>query len=74
MSQSLAIALIVMLDLAIIGLLAYVMSWARHLTPHTPSIDPLVQQHVQQPATRARSARPARPAINHRAEPVSARA
>lgn len=37
MSLSLAIVLIVLLDAALIGLLAFVMSRASRLTPHLPS-------------------------------------
>jgi hypothetical protein len=53
MSLSAAIAAIVILDVALIAFLAWMMSHARHLTPHAPQAerfvkqDPVVAEHRQ---------------------------
>jgi hypothetical protein len=61
MSLSLAIALIVLLDAALIGLLVFVMSRASRLTPHaTPATQTLIAhaQAPKAPADRTHSAHP----------------
>lgn len=64
MSLSLAIAVIVLADLALIGLLAFVMSRAKLLTSHVSASQPATQAATSQPpATRPlRSSRHATPA------------
>lgn len=63
MSLTLAVAAIVFADLALIGVLAFVMSRAKLLTPHVPGAPAIAPQ---QPATRQlrtrRHAAPARSA------------
>ncbi|HTD08743.1 MAG TPA: hypothetical protein VK680_07610 [Solirubrobacteraceae bacterium] len=45
MPLTLAIAIIVLADLALIGLLAFVMSRAELLTPHVPAAQTVAPQH-----------------------------
>jgi hypothetical protein len=52
MSLSLMIAVNVVADLSILGLLAFVMSHARHLTPHTPAFARSVERHATSHAHR----------------------
>jgi hypothetical protein len=60
MSLTLAITIIVLADLALIGVLASVMSRAKLLTPHVPAVQTVAPQHrtVKHP----RSRQPAAPA------------
>jgi hypothetical protein len=46
MSLSLVIAINVVADLSILGLLTFVMSHARHLTPHSPALASSVERHA----------------------------
>jgi hypothetical protein len=48
MSESTAIAAIVILDVALIGFLAWMMSHPRHLRPHVPANDPATPTSVEQ--------------------------
>jgi hypothetical protein len=63
MSFTLAIAIIVLADLALIGVLAFVMSRAKLLTPHAPTIATVAPQHrtARHPRSRQHKA-PARSA------------
>jgi hypothetical protein len=63
MSLTLAITIIVLADLALIGLLAFVMSRAKLLAPHLPAAHTAAPQHqtVRHPRSRQHSA-PARSA------------
>jgi hypothetical protein len=65
MSLTLAIATIVLADLALIGLLAFVMSRAKLLNPHVPTVQAAASQHrtVRHPRSR-QHARPARSAVS----------
>jgi hypothetical protein len=60
MSLSLAIAIIVLADLALIGVLALVMSRAKLLTPHVPATQataiPVAAARTTRPAARTRAA------------------
>lgn len=69
MSLSLAIAIIVLADIALIGVLAHVMSRAKLLTPHVSA-----GQALATPPSAAHSARQARPATRTRPAVLSARA
>jgi hypothetical protein len=64
MSLTLAIAIIVPADLALIGLLAFVMSRAKLLTPHVPAAQTVAPRHrtVRHPRSRQHAA-PARSAV-----------
>ncbi|MGD1057890.1 MAG: hypothetical protein ABR992_10825 [Solirubrobacteraceae bacterium] len=63
MSLTLAITIIVLADLALIGVLAFVMSRAKLLTPHAPAAETVLPQHrtVRHPRSRQHTA-PARTA------------
>jgi hypothetical protein len=68
MSVSLLIAVNVLADVALLGGLAYVMSHARHLTPHVGSVQPAVLSPAEQPLAWQLEQSPA-----HRARPNLAR-
>ena len=61
MSLSLAIAIIVLADLALLAGLSYVMSRAKLLTPHVPGNGETTPQHIA-----VRTARPTRRAAHVR--------
>jgi hypothetical protein len=63
MSLTLAIAIVVLADLALIGVLAFVMSRAKLLTPHTPAVAAVAPQQrtARYPRSRQHNA-PARSA------------
>jgi hypothetical protein len=67
MSLSLVIAVNVVADLALIGLLAFVMSRASVLSPHASAV-----ASPARPRLRARRQRPARPAGRSSTAPLSA--
>jgi hypothetical protein len=69
MSLSLAIAIIVLADLALIGVLALVMSRAKLLTPHVSAT-----QVTSVPLAAAKTARPARQAARTRSSVFTAQA
>ncbi len=69
MSISLAIAINVLADLALIGVLALVMSRAKLLTPHVSAT-----QATTLPVSAARAARPVRPAPRTRSSVLTAQA
>ena len=52
MSLSLLIAINTLADIALLGGLAYVMSHARHLTPHVGSVQAAVVSPAEQPLAR----------------------
>jgi hypothetical protein len=69
MSLSFAIAIIVLADLALLGLLAHVMSRAKLLTPHVSAGEALATTPSAAPSTRH-----ARPATRTRSAVLSAQA
>jgi hypothetical protein len=69
MSLTLAIAIIVPTDLALIGVLAFVMSRAKLLTPHAPAVEKALPQHRG-----ARHPRPRQHTAPARTAALSARA
>ena len=69
MSLSLAIAIIVLADLALVGVLAHVMSRAKLLTPHVSAT-----QTASIPVATARTTRPARQARRTRSSALPAQA